>query len=339
MKGLTTHLDKKSGFFFTLLGVFSIIFVSLIDYITKDFFVLGFYIIPVIIVTWFTGRKIGIFMAFIGSAAAIILNTIESPGALTIHGLNFLMEFGLFLIIVYFISIFKQALEAQSNFISIVSHELRTPLVVIKENISALLEGLFGEINERQKNALAVMLTDARRLTRLIDDMLEVQKIESGRISFIFKENDMAEAIQEAHSGLGIIMKEKGLNFTLNAPDHLPKIKFDKDRIAQVVTNLLSNAIKFTDKGGIIIDITNDMDSIRVAVRDTGRGMKPDKIRRLFRKFGRTESHNGSSNGMGLGLVISKDIITAHGGKIWAESEFDKGSTFYFTIPLNPKFP
>ena len=131
------------------------------------------------------------------------------------------------------------------------------------------------------------------------------------------------------------LAEEKGLKFIVRTGDNLPRIKCDRDKIIQVLGNIVNNAIKFTEKGGITITSVSEGSSVRVSVRDTGPGIKKEDIPRLFHKFEQiTPVKDRKPGGTGLGLAISKEIIEKHGGKIWAESEFGKGTTFLFTLPI-----
>ncbi len=337
MEKLIKYLNKQSRFFFIFSGVVVTILISTIDFLTNDFFVIEFYIIPVVLVAWFAGRNAGFFMAFVTGVATLALDVIESTHHTNflVHYWNFFMNFSFFLIIIYFLTILKETLELKSKFTSTVSHELRTPIAVIQEGINIVRDGLLGNINDKQKDTLSAVSKNAHRLSWLIDDILDFQKFESGKMKLVFEENDINKVIQEAYKGIELLGKEKGLNFVFNMGKDLPEIKFDKYRITQVITNLLANAIKFTDRGNIIVSTAKNGNNIQVAVRDTGCGIKPGDIPRLFKSFeqlGEPNKHGGK--GTGLGLAISKEIIVRHGGKIWVESEPGKGTVFYFILPI-----
>ena len=157
MKKLINYLNKQSKFFFIFSGVALTVLISIIDFLTNDFFVLEFYIIPVVVVSWFAGRYTGFFMAFVIGIATLALDIIESPHhtSCLVHYWNFFMNFNFFLIIVYFLTILKEALELKSKFTSTVSHELRTPIAVIQESINIVRDGLLGDINDKQKDILS----------------------------------------------------------------------------------------------------------------------------------------------------------------------------------------
>ncbi len=229
----------------------------------------------------------------------------------------------------------REAMEIKSKFTSMVSHELRTPLAAIKTGITLVLDGMAGEISNDQEEFLSIVKRNVDRLGRLINDVLDFQKLESGRMEFKIESNDISAVVKETHETMHSLAKEKGLKLILKTKDDLPKVKFDRDRILQVLGNLVNNAIKFTEKGKIIISARKDKDFIQVEVGDTGPGIKAEDLHRVFRSFeqlGRTKGRK--IRGTGLGLAICKEIIEKHGGQIWVESEFGQGSTFYFTLPL-----
>jgi PAS domain S-box-containing protein len=228
----------------------------------------------------------------------------------------------------------KTATEMKSKFTSMVSHELRSPLGVIKEGINLVLEGLAGNINAEQRDLLDTAKRNTDRLGRLINNVLDFQKMESGKMGFDIRENDINEAVQEVNKAMSLLAKEKGLDLVIDADDSIPKIRFDKDRIIGVLTNLVSNAVKYTEKGNITISTKQEDNTVHVIVQDTGMGIKAEDMEKLFCAFEQLDStRDKKKGGTGLGLAISKEIILAHKGQIWAESEAGKGSVFHFTIP------
>ncbi len=228
----------------------------------------------------------------------------------------------------------KSDIEMKSKFTSMASHELRSPLGVIKEGINLVLEGLAGDINDEQRDLLDTAKRNTDRLGRLINNVLDFQKMDSGKMWFDIRENDINEAVLEVNKAMGLAAKEKGLDLAVDVDNSIPKTGFDKDKIIEVLTNLVSNAIKYTEKGNITISTKQEDNTVHVIVQDTGIGIKAEDMQKLFQAFeqlGSTRDKKGG--GTGLGLAISKEIILAHKGKIWAESKPGKGSTFHFTIP------
>jgi signal transduction histidine kinase len=232
----------------------------------------------------------------------------------------------------------KEAVETKSEFLSMVSHELRTPLTAMKESVAIVLDGMAGEINDEQKDCLDIAKRNIDRLARLINDVLDFQKLEYGKMKFNMKSNDINEVIKHAHQTMASSAKEKEIDFVLELEDNLPKVNLDVDRITQVLTNLVSNAFKFTEGGKVAIATSNGENVVRVRVSDTGCGIREEDIPKLFRKFEQLAiGGERKTGGTGLGLAICKEIIEHHGGKIWAESEFEKGSTFQFVLPVNER--
>jgi PAS domain S-box-containing protein len=228
----------------------------------------------------------------------------------------------------------KSKVEMKSKFTSMASHELRSPLGVIKEGINLVLEGLAGNINDEQRDLLDTAKRNTDRLGRLINNVLDFQKMDSGKMCFDIRENDINEAVQEVNKAMSLAAKEKGLDLAVDVEDSIPKMGFDRDKIIQVLTNLVSNAIKYTEKGSITISTKQEDNAMHIIVQDTGIGIKAEDVQKLFRAFEQLGGGIGKKKGgTGLGLAISKEIILAHKGKIWAESKPGKGSTFHFTIP------
>jgi signal transduction histidine kinase len=171
----------------------------------------------------------------------------------------------------------------------------------------------------------------------LINDVLDLQKLESGKMSFDMQENDMNFLIEDVRNTMEPVCARKGLSLSAQREEKLPPVTIDKDRMIQVLTNLVNNAIKFTEQGGITIgiDYKDGENTYRVFVEDTGPGIRQDDMPRLFRRFEQLKiSGSRKTGGTGLGLAISKQIVEAHGGKIWAESEIGKGSRFIFLLPV-----
>lgn len=230
----------------------------------------------------------------------------------------------------------KETVKMKSEFMSMVSHELRTPLTAIKEGIALVVDGLAGEINEEQKELLGISKRNVDRLTRLINDVLDFQKLESNRMKFDIQPNSINEIARDVYETMASTAKDIGANLLLELDDSLPKIGFDSDRITQVLTNLVANAMKFAEKGNITIKTSKKNGAIHVSVSDTGRGIKKEDLSRVFDRFEQlTTGGERKTGGTGLGLAISKDIIEQHNGTIWVESEFGKGSKFTFTLSIS----
>lgn len=231
-----------------------------------------------------------------------------------------------------------ESLRVKSDFTSKVSHELRTPLTAIKEGISIVLDGSAGDVNAEQKDFLELAKRNVDRLTRLINDVLDFQKLEAGMMSFNMQKNNLNKVAEEVKEAMASLAKRKKLDFGLNLEMNLPELTFDKDKITQVIVNLVNNAIKFTEKGGIAIVTRQGNNNIQLSVQDTGPGIKSEDIPKLFQQFVQLGSDvKKTRGGSGLGLAISREIIEAHGGKIWVESELGKGATINFILPIEER--
>ena len=225
--------------------------------------------------------------------------------------------------------------KLQADFSAMIVHDLRSPLVSIMSAAGMMGEGTFGAINDEQKKWLARMGENSQKLADLISDFLDLSKLEAGHIGIEREKVDLKRLIYEALENFSIPSGDKGVSLTAKVDPSLPLIDADPRRVDQVLNNLLSNAVKFTEGGGKIeIRAGRENGAVKVEVEDTGMGVPKNEIGHLFRKYRQASSTKSSKHqGTGLGLVICKMIVEAHGGRIWVESEEGKGSTFSFTIP------
>ena len=243
----------------------------------------------------------------------------------------------------------------KSEFISIVSHELRTPLTSIKNSLDILMSGRCGEITQAADKFLSMAMRNVQRLSGIINDLLDLSKIEAGKMDFNFAPTNINTVIGYVKSALSEVAKTKGLNLITSEAENLPDITADAQRLEQVLTNLVSNAIKFTPENKTIkissslvnskdIKINEyfkdsiklkDGDYIEVCVEDEGIGIAEKDLLHAFDKFAQIEnSLSRKAGGTGLGLPIAKQLLEAHRGAIWCDSELHKGSKFYFVIPI-----
>lgn len=224
----------------------------------------------------------------------------------------------------------------KDDFVSIVAHELRNPLGVVREAAALILDGLAGPVAESQKNYLEMIRNTGNRLIHITTDLLDLAKIESGNIVLNFEPMDFLSLARQACEGLMLRANKKGLTVSEDFPSEKIEISGDFDKLLQVMINLLSNALRATEKGGITVEVRDLGEEVRCAVKDTGVGISKENFSRLFGKFEQFGKPGPSTEkGSGLGLLISKSIVEAHGGRIWAESEPGKGSSFLFTLPKN----
>lgn len=226
------------------------------------------------------------------------------------------------------------ALAIKEEFTSMVSHELRTPLSAIKSSIDILDTELPGGLTNDQKVFIKRVKSNIDRLARLINDVLDFTKLESGGMVLELLPLRPEAIVQEVVEIQGPVVKSKGLTIETKFGENLPALKADKDRLIQVLDNLISNALKFTKEGGIVISVLSENKKrVVFCVHDTGIGIKDNEVPKLFQKFQQVGGPSQHIGGTGLGLSICKQIIAKHGGQIWVESQFGRGSAFYFTIP------
>jgi signal transduction histidine kinase len=233
----------------------------------------------------------------------------------------------------------------KSEFVSVASHELRTPLAAIKNAVQLMLSGKTGEVNENQKKFLSMAERNINRLTNILNDLLNLSRIESGKVELKFENIELRDIIELAASSLRPHAHVKSIHIDVELPQSLPAIYGDQEKIEQILTNLIGNAIKFTPDGGKILvsaqppahdQKDGDGKAVAISVKDTGIGIPVEHLDAVFEKFHQVEgSLHRSVSGTGLGLAITKGLVEAHQGKIVVESEMGKGSTFTFTLPVS----
>jgi signal transduction histidine kinase len=230
----------------------------------------------------------------------------------------------------------KELDRLKDEFISTVTHELRTPLTSVRSIAEILHQNPVME-PDRYKSFTAIIVKESERLSRLINQVLDFQKIETGRMELQISEVHLADIISEALATHAQLIREKHIEVDCDLPDHIAPIRGDRDRLMQVMVNLLSNAVKFCDGADnrIRISLTQATDNVRVDVNDNGIGIRPEDRTIIFEEFRQIKSRaTGRPSGSGLGLAITKRIIDLHGGTIWVDSIPGEGSTFSFTLPV-----
>jgi diguanylate cyclase (GGDEF)-like protein len=224
-----------------------------------------------------------------------------------------------------------------SSFISLIGHELRTPLSSIKESIALILDESTGKINPQQHRMLSIAENNIARLNRLVNDVLDLSKIEAGKLGVRRIRLDLTRLLKEIAREMSLSARNKKISVETEIPPDLPEAYADSDRITQVVSNLINNAVKYTPEGGKITVKAKKADDrfLEISVQDTGMGIKSADYDKVFAKFQQMDYQmNRRNEGVGLGLAISKGLVEAHGGRMWFESEFRKGSIFIFSLPL-----
>jgi len=227
---------------------------------------------------------------------------------------------------------FFELADAKSRFAATVAHELRSPLATIKAVTELVLDGTVGPLNDEQKDLLGTAQESLARLGRLTNNVLAFKKVEAGKMGLDLTENDICEVVREAHRNAVLFAGSRKEDLVMDLGDNLPRIRFDRDKILQVMINLMANAVKYTESGAIVTQVWHENNEIHVSVRDTGPGIKAEYLERIFEPF--AQVGKDKNDGAGLGLAISKEIVLAHRGRMWAESEVGTGSVFHFTLPL-----
>lgn len=229
-----------------------------------------------------------------------------------------------------------QANQAKSAFLSSMSHELRTPLNAIINLVEMVAKGMIGQVNEQQVELLDQALHSSRHLLNLINDVLDISKIQAGQLTLYIEDQVSIHVEVEAALNIaGGLLKEKGLQLVRDIDPGLPVIFCDRRRLRQVLLNLISNAIKFTEEGTVTVSVKNSGTDVLFAVIDTGPGIPADQQSVIFEPFIQADSEETQVEGTGLGLPISRSLVRAHGGELWVESQPGAGSAFFFTLPVD----
>lgn len=229
--------------------------------------------------------------------------------------------------------------KAKTEFLSIASHQLRTPLSSTKGFLSLLLDGTYGKIPSKSRQALEKICISNERLITLVEDLLNISRIEAGRLTFDFRKESLEKVTQEVLDTMTLVAKNAGLTLEKKFPAKSPLIYFDRAKMREVISNFIDNAIKYTKEGQVTVIIEELKTKIRLIVQDTGMGIGKDDLEGIFEKFQRGDRGGRvNSNGVGLGLYVCRKIIDAHKGRVWAESDgIGKGSRFIIELDKNWK--
>jgi PAS domain S-box-containing protein len=229
----------------------------------------------------------------------------------------------------------EAASRAKSAFLANMSHELRTPLNSIINFTGFVIDGLFGPLSEDQHKYLLLSLRSSEHLLRLINDILDLSKIEAGKMELFREQVELPHLFEGVLGTITGLAQAKGLELVQEMPEQLPPVWADQTRIRQILLNLLSNAVKFTDEGQIILRTTVKPNEVIISVTDTGIGIPIEKQYSVFEEFEQVDnSTTRNAEGTGLGLAITKRLVEMHGGRMWLESKVGVGSTFFFSLPL-----
>jgi signal transduction histidine kinase len=227
----------------------------------------------------------------------------------------------------------KEIDNMKSEFVSTVSHEFRTPLTSMNMGLSMVINEDTGELNEEQKELLEAAYEDVERLTELVNDLLDLSKIESGKIEMEFDKVDVNDIIEKTLNPFHKQAEEKEIELKFKQSEDNIFAYADPSKISWVISNLIGNALRYADEGKIEVDAEIKGRRVLVSVADNGPGIPKEYQSKIFEKFVRAGSDKEEKSGTGLGLAIAKEIITAHNGRIWVDSEEGEGSTFSFYIP------
>ncbi|MCL5256953.1 MAG: cell wall metabolism sensor histidine kinase WalK [Chloroflexi bacterium] len=221
---------------------------------------------------------------------------------------------------------------ARRELLANISHDLRTPIAAMKAVVETLQDGAIEDA-EASKKFLGRMDEELDKLARLVQSLLDLSRIESGQAEFKFEPSDLAKIMREAVDRVGLQAGRAGIKAEAAISGDLPAVRVDRDRIGQVLDNLLQNSLKYTERGGsITVSAAGQEDFVAVSVADTGPGIDPEDIPRLFERFYKADKSR-AQGGAGLGLAIAKHVVQAHGGRIWAENRLPRGAVFTFTLP------
>jgi signal transduction histidine kinase len=229
----------------------------------------------------------------------------------------------------------ESASKHKSQFLANMSHELRTPLNAILGYTELILDNIYGEVGEKVRDVLVRLEKSGRHLLALINDVLDLSKIEAGQLTLALSDYSMKEVVQTVLTAVESLAAEKRLALKVAMASELPLGHGDERRIGQVLLNLVGNAIKFTEVGEVRVEVSASDGAFRVAVADTGPGIAPEDQEKIFQEFQQVDSSSTrKKGGTGLGLSIAKRIVEMHGGRIWVESSPGNGSIFWFTLPV-----
>jgi two-component system sensor histidine kinase GlrK len=225
--------------------------------------------------------------------------------------------------------------KMKSDFFSTMSHELRTPLTSIKEGVSLLRDGAGGTITDKQKRLLAILSEESNRLINLVNGLLDLSKMEAGMMTYAFEQASLVPLIERTTTEMIPLIEVKKITLEKTLDKNLPSLLIDRERILQVLRNLIGNALKFTPEGGRVwVSVQPLNREVKVSITDTGPGIPKEDLSIIFEKFSQVKGMDSNQiKGTGLGLAIVKHIITAHGGRVWAENRPAHGSSFTFVLP------
>ncbi|MDP3921161.1 MAG: HAMP domain-containing sensor histidine kinase [Candidatus Omnitrophota bacterium] len=334
-----------------------------VDYLTgPEIAVSIFYLLPIAYLAWYGGRNVGYGIAVVGAVLWFFSDVLSGSDYShpAIPYWNAFVRLGVFLIVVIILLRLQQELRLQqqtnsrlerandevlrlanlkSEFTAMVSHELRTPLTALKESLGILSDGSAGSLNQEQHDFLETASRNVNRLARLVNDVLDMQQLDAGKMKLTIKEVDLNRLISETCESFELLARHNGLKLEKRLDPAAVSARADADRVTQVLNNFVDNAIKNSNSGTITLGTENRGGNIRVTVTDQGCGIRSEDQGMIFESFQQVAKPGTgrAGKGSGLGLAIAKKIMMQHGGKIGVESQPAKGSTFWFTLPGGSK--
>lgn len=230
----------------------------------------------------------------------------------------------------------KQLEKVKTDFMATISHELKTPLTSIMMGLSLIANKKIGDLNEKQKGILCTIREDGEKLSSLVNELLQLSKIESDKAIFSMESCSVIGIVENCIKSFYEQAVAKEVNLYYEASEGLPKVLADSDKISWTLNNLVSNSLKYINAGDeVFINVFTKDNKVFISVKDTGEGIPPEYQEKIFDKFVQVKGHDLEMRGSGLGLAIAKEIVEAHGGQIWCDSKIDVGSTFTFTLPIS----
>ena len=291
--------------------------------------------VPIVVLTGLQDEELGLKLVHVGAQDYLVKGQVT--GSLLANSIRYAIERKR--ILDELDETRRQQLEMKDRFLSHVSHELRSPLAAIHQFVTILLDGLAGEISSEQQRNLEIILRNVNQLKTMIDDLLDVTRAETGRLTLQPKCISLKDPILESYGTLRARAAQKGIFLSTNVPNDLPAVYADPARVYQILTNLIDNGIKFTpEKGTITVEarvFDEDPNLVCVTVSDTGYGIPPEEKEKIFEYLYQGKNPlEASRKGLGLGLFICREFVSRHGGQIWVQSQLGRGSTFFFTLPI-----
>ena len=341
MMKLLEYLGKQSKPFLVILGFALVGLIGIVDYLTGSELAFSiFYLIPISLIAWLAGRQAGIALSIAGAVSWLIADLLAGStySLPLIPFWNTLVRFGFFLIITHVLSALRSARQRQEELAQFIVHDLRTPLSIVMTGLLTLQDLASESLDATQKNLVEMCIVSSQRLATLINSLLDVARLENGQLPLQLSQVNVKELVESSLKQIAVLAKRSHVTLTSQLDANLETVYADAEVTTRVLVNLLSNAIKFSRPESVITiriaPYSANMAALSVA--DQGRGIPKEWADRVFDKFAQVEGpRTGSAVGSGLGLTFCRLAVEAQGGRIWLDSEVNKGTTFTFTLPID----